>query len=171
MDKNGQNRGGARPGAGRKKKPLAEKIQEGKKAMVMDSPELDGIEMPDVKDYLKAEQRNGELHAEEIYKETWEWLKERGCVQLVSNQLLEEFALNAARWRQMEEFVSEYGPLGKHPTTGQAITSPFVTMSHAYLKSTSYLWQRIFQIVKENSLTPYEGGLYDDMERLLRGEL
>ena len=30
--KDGTNRGGARPGAGRKPKPLAEKLQEGKKA-------------------------------------------------------------------------------------------------------------------------------------------
>lgn len=170
MDKNGGNRGGARPGAGRKKKSLADRILDGNPVTVMDAPELSAADMPEVKDYLKAEQRNGELHAEEIYRDTWEWLQKQGCARLINGQLLEEFALNAARWRQMEEFVSEYGPLGKHPTTGQPVTSPFVTMSHAYLKITNYLWQQIFQIVKENSTGPYDGSPFDEMDRLLSGD-
>ena len=51
MAKDGTNRGGARVGAGRKKKPLAEKIQEGKaaKAVVLpEPPELTAEELPDV---------------------------------------------------------------------------------------------------------------------------
>ena len=35
MAKDGSHRGGARPGAGRKKKPLAEKLAEGKSTKVM----------------------------------------------------------------------------------------------------------------------------------------
>lgn len=55
MAKDGTNRGGARPGAGRKKKPLAEHIEAGTRATVMQPPnipELTGTEMPKVKDYL-----------------------------------------------------------------------------------------------------------------------
>jgi len=56
--KDGTNRGGARPGAGRKKKSLAERIEEGKPAMVMSIPDtVSKSEMPEIKDYLKAEQR------------------------------------------------------------------------------------------------------------------
>lgn len=139
MDKNGGNRGGARPGAGRKRKPLAEKLLEGKMAQTMAGPDSGKAEMPEVKDYLRADQKFVDLHAEEIFKETWEWLDGYGCAQLVNRQLLEEFALNATRWRQMEECVSDFGPLVKHPTTGQAIASPFVAMAQAYLKSTNYL--------------------------------
>lgn len=64
MAKDGTNRGGARVGAGRKKKPLAEKIQEGKaaKAVVLpEPPELTAGELPDVKEYLSDTQRTGEL--------------------------------------------------------------------------------------------------------------
>lgn len=70
MAKDGTNRGGRRPGAGRKKKPLSEKIKEGKSATVMklpEPPELENISMPPIKDFMTAEQRMGELHADEIY--------------------------------------------------------------------------------------------------------
>lgn len=82
MAKDGTKRGGARPGAGRKKKPLVEKIQEGRDAVVMDTDGLESKEMPDVKEYLKADQAMGELHAAETYEEVWNWLKDRGCAEL-----------------------------------------------------------------------------------------
>lgn len=166
--KDGTNRGGARAGAGRKKKALTDRIQEGKNPMVLDVPELEGAEMPEIKDYLKAEQRMGELHAAEVYEEVWRWLNERGCVQMVSNQLIEQYAMSVARWVQLEKITSDYGFISKHPTTGAAIASPFVGMSHAYLKQANQLWYQIFQIVQENCSTPYQGSPHDDvMERLL----
>ena len=52
MAKDGTNRGGARVGAGRKKKPLAQKIAEGQRAVAIPEPtDLQGVEMPAVKDY------------------------------------------------------------------------------------------------------------------------
>ena len=48
--KDGSNRGGARPGAGRKPKALTEKINEGRSAEVLMEPaELVGMEVPDRK--------------------------------------------------------------------------------------------------------------------------
>jgi len=73
-------RGGARPGAGRKKKALTEKLESdnpgGRTLKILDIPDMKGIEMPKPHDFLSAKQRDGgTLQAEEIYKETWEWLK------------------------------------------------------------------------------------------------
>ena len=45
-DRNGANRGGARPGAGRKKKPLSERIEAGQKATVLKIPEVETAQMP-----------------------------------------------------------------------------------------------------------------------------
>lgn len=74
-----------------------------------------------------------------------------------------------ARYVQCEEAATTYGLLGKHPTTGGAITSPFVTMAQSFQKQANLLWSEIFEVVKQNSLTPYEGMPQDDaMERLLR---
>ena len=43
---------------------------------VLDIPEVEGVDMPKPHEFLSAEQRDGStLQAEEIYTETWEWLK------------------------------------------------------------------------------------------------
>ena len=72
-------RGGARPGAGRKKSAVKEKAENGnpggRKLKVLDIPEVEGVDMPKPHEFLSAEQRDGStLQAEEIYTETWEWL-------------------------------------------------------------------------------------------------
>ena len=66
MAKDGTNRGGPRPGTGPKRKPLTEKIQDGtaKKALILPTElpaptELNGEDVPPVKDYLKQNQKNG----------------------------------------------------------------------------------------------------------------
>ena len=133
--------------------------------------ELDGMDMPEPGAYLKARQRNGgELQAEALYKETWLWLKERGCEKLVSRQLVEQYAMSVSRWIQCEEAISEFGFLSKHPTTGAACASPYVAMSQQYMKQVNQVWYQIFQIVKENCSTEFSGNTPQDdvMELLLR---
>ena len=172
-----QNSGGPRPGSGRKRKPLADKITEGKAGgkrlsiiEFSDAANLEGQEMPTPSAMLSATQKDGKtLEAAEIYERTWQWLNERGCSALVSPMLLERFAMSAARWIQCEAAVSEYGFLAKHPTTGAAIASPYVSMSHNFMNQTNRLWLEIFQIVKENCTGEYSGANPQDdvMERLL----
>lgn len=177
MAKDGTNRGGARIGAGAKKKALADKIAEGnpggRTLTVMEfenAADLKGVEMPEPNKMLEAVQKDGKtLVAGEIYRETWKWLDERGCAALISPQLLERYAMSVARWIQCEEAVTEFGFLAKHPTTGNAMQSPYVAMSQNYMTQTNRLWLEIFQLVKENSLSEYTGGNPQDnvMERLL----
>ena len=64
-----------------------------------------------------------------------------------SPQVLERYAMCAARWIQCEESLTTYGLLGKHPTTGQPVMSPFVNMSSTYMNQTNRLWNEIFQII------------------------
>jgi len=177
LAKDGTNRGGARVGAGAKKKPLADKIAEGnpggRKLTVMefsDTADLKGQAMPEPNKMLEAVQKDGKtLVASGIYKSTWQWLNNRGCAALVSPQLLERYAMSVARWIQCEEAVTEYGFLAKHPTTGNAIQSPYVAMGQNYMNQTNRLWLEIFQIVKENCTGEYSGANPQDdvMERLL----
>jgi len=77
--------------------------------------------------------------------------------------------MSAARWIQCEEAISAYGFLGKHPTTGAPIPSPFVAMSQSFMKQCNSLWGQIYQVVRENSATIYEGRSPQDnvMEALL----
>ena len=175
MAKDGTNRGGARIGAGAKKKPLADKITEGnpgkRKLTVIEfedqAADLEGQQMPKP----SATQKDGKpLVAEEVYKATWEWLAERRCASLISPQLLERYSMSVARWIQCEEAITDYGFLAKHPTTGNAMQSPYVAMSQNFMSQTNRLWMEIYQIVKENCATEYKGEtpMDDAMERLLR---
>lgn len=178
MAKDGTNRGGARPGAGRPQKPLVDKINEGnpgKRPLQViefkNMEDLKGEEMPKPSRMLSAKQKNGKkLLAADIYKKTWAWLDKRSCAVFVSPDLLERYAMSAARWIQCEEAVTEWGFLAKHPTTGNAIQSPYVAMSQSYMAQTNHLWDEIYQIVKDNCSSEYKGDSPQDdiMERLLR---
>lgn len=183
MAKDGTNRGGRRVRAGDKPAPLAEKIAAGKAATIMEfkAPELEtdeelegtsltGTDMPNPGEYLSAHQRNGEpFGAAEIFKETWTWLRDRKCEKLVNPRVIEAYAQAFARFVQCENAISSYGLLGKHPTTGGAIASPFVQMSQSFQKQANLLWYEIYDIVKQNCTSAFISTLQDDMmEMLLR---
>ena len=145
-------RGGARPGAGRKKSAVKDKAENGnpggRKLEVLDIPEVEGVDMPKPHDFLSAEQRDGSvLQAQEIYTETWQWLKGIGCAAKVSPQLLERYAMCSARWVQCEEMTNRMGFLSKHPTTQKPIPSPFINIGINYMNQAVRLWNEIFQIV------------------------
>ena len=159
MAKDGTNRGGRRVRAGDKPAPAAEKKQKGLPVKIIsndipaldtaeleavDLPEgavLNGADMPKPSDYLSARQKNGvPLGADEAY----------------------------ARYIQCEEAISTYGLLGKHPTTGGVIASPFVQMSQQFQKNANLIWYEIYGIVKENCTEPVGDDLNDTMEKLLR---
>jgi len=177
MAKDGTNRGGIRSGSGQKKKPIADKLLEGnpgkRKLTVMefkDTSKLVGQPMPQPRSLLSATQKDGSsLIAAEIYEATWNWLADRGCAQYVIPQLIEQYAMSVARWLQCETAITTYGFLSKHPTTGNAIQSPYVAMSQNFSSQTHRLWMEIYQVVKENCTTEYGGATPQDdvMERLL----
>lgn len=167
---------GPAPGTGgRPRKALQDKILEGnpskRKIQVLEVPTLEGVEMPQPKEFLSEEQKDGhEFQAKKIYEETWHWLKERKCETLVSPSTLERYALSFARLIQTEHALSKYGFLSKHPTTGAAVTSPYVNIANMYMKQTNQLWNTIYSIVRENCSTDYEGSPHQDlMESLLAG--
>ena len=96
-------------------------------------------------------------------------LKERGCERLVNKRLLESYSEAFARYIQCSEAVSKYGMLGKHPTTGAAIASPFTQLLMNFQKQANLLWYEIYDIVKQNCTEPFEGSPQDSvMEQLLR---
>jgi len=171
---------GPKPGSGgRPKKAIADKITNGnpgkRTLTVIDFKDkavsLEGQAMPKPADYLSAIQKDGStLCAAEIYENVWNWLSERGCVSIISPQLIERFAMASARWIQCESLTSELGFLAKHPTTGAAIQSPYVAIANTYMTQANRLWSEIYQIVRENCTSEYQGATPQDdvMERLLR---
>ncbi len=188
MAKDGTLRGGRRVRAGEKPEALVDKINKGKSAKVLDMPEFQpesileaedldvdsdykGEDIPEPSAYLSARQKDGKaLGADALYIETWKWLRDRGCEKFVNPRLIESYAQAFTRYIQCEESISTYGLLGKHPTTGGAMASPFVQMSQSFLKQANLLWYEIFDIVKQNCTIAFVGNPQDDiMEALLSG--
>ena len=150
--------GGKRQGAGRKKKPVTEKLAAAhpgsKKITVLDIPEVSGVDMPKPHEFLSSEQRDGKsLQAKEIYTETWKWLKGIGCSAVVSPQLLERYSMCAARWIQCEETTSALGYLSKHPTTGKPIPSPFINIGINYMKHDDTFYPVIYGAERDEDWT------------------
>ena len=169
--------GGARIGAGRKKKPLADKIKSGEVKQVKAlsfSEDIKGAEMPPPEKYL-SEQTKGasENLASKICDKTWKWLKERKCDIYINPQLVEQYGMSVARWIQAERAVHTFGFLAKHPTTGMPIASPYVKISQDFLKQSGNIWLHIFGVIKENCQDfysyPNDNPNDDIMEKILSG--
>ena len=100
MAKDGSSRGGPRTGSGRKSKALLEKAAEGnpggrqlKIIDLPDAPSLEGVDVPEPSEYLKTKQKAiGVYDPVSIYRKTWVWLRQCGCEQLISQQLIEQYA-------------------------------------------------------------------------------
>lgn len=168
MAKDGTLRGGTRARAGRKVEYDPEKrIENGD---FPDPEALTGAEMPPVKKYLSAKQHKDmqRLTAKEIFVKTWEWLVSQKCEKAVNPQLIEQYAMSTARWIQAERAISEFGFLGKHPTTGEAIASPYVSIASGYARQANAYWAQIQQIVRERGSGDAGGEGFDPMEQLMK---
>jgi hypothetical protein len=166
-------------GAGRKRKPLADKIAEGSAdcAQIIslpdlpEPPDLESDDMPPFDDFMSAPQKVGvELKAKDVAEQTWRWLKARGCANLINPMQLEEYAMCIARWIQCEMIISDKGFLAKHPTTGNPVTSPYVTAAQNFMRQANSIWFMIFQVVRENCSVAFTNisPQGDAMERLLQ---
>ena len=113
--------------------------------------QIQAVEMPPVKEYLTAIQRDGsELCAADVFSDTMKWLREKGFDDAVSEQVVEQYAMTVARWVHLEEMVSKYGYIAKHPTTGAPMQSPYVTMAQAYAKQVVMIRDEINRLIKES---------------------
>lgn len=172
--------GGARVGAGRKRKPLAEKLEynPGRRAITYIPNEamsnIQGEDMPPPSEWISDETKNTQRTtvATKIYEDTYKWIKERRCDHLITKEQIEQYASSVARYIQCEEGISTFGLLAKHPTTNMPIASPYVGMSERFLKRAHLIWATIYQVVKENCEVPVGKNHNEDiMEQILTGKI
>ena len=113
--------------------------------------QIQPVEMPPVKDFLEAVQRDGaKLCADFVFSQTMNWIKSIDCENPVSEQIVEQYAMSVARWVHLEQKISEYGYIVKHPTTGAPMQSPYVTMSQAYMKQILAIRSEIQTLIKDS---------------------
>ncbi|GHU37767.1 hypothetical protein FACS1894105_10480 [Clostridia bacterium] len=157
-------RGGARPGAGRPKKPLADKIIEGnpgkRDIMVLkfnpNNSKTDKSKKAKLPTYLDivAKEGNDDLpKASEIYTMFANFIEQAGCLEFVTEALIEDFAFLRRAYLECEVMNRKIGRIvngGKR--------SPYVSMALDYQKSAMAVYIQIWQIVAQNSETKFEGG-------------
>ena len=110
MAKDGTNRGGRRVRAGAKPDALGDKLAKGVSASRLHDPLEDAFDfagsdvsegavlagetMPEPSDCLSEVQRDGKpLGADLVYRETWQWLDERGSSQFVASHKILEWSI------------------------------------------------------------------------------
>ena len=147
---------GPQPGTGgRPPKPLSEKLLTGnpgkRQLKVLKSfPQLEAGVPPEPREYMSSKEKDGNtFRAADYFRSVWHWLDERGVAQHVNPDLIEHYALAAARHEQCEKVLSQYGVLAKDGNGG-AMVSPYVEISLLYLKQANTFWSQINQIVKDN---------------------
>jgi phage terminase small subunit len=169
--------GGARIGAGRKKKSEEQKRLEGRipvksKGKKLKGTDIEGNDCPEPHEYMNMTTKNAsENIAKKIYGEIYDWLKKRRCEHLVQPHLIEQYSLSFARYSQAETVVHQFGMFAKSQTNGNPVPSPFIEISQTYLKQSQNLWLSIYSIIKD-SCNEYPQTEEDDiMEKILTGRL
>jgi hypothetical protein len=162
--------GGARPGAGRKKRPLADKIAE-------DFPGKRKPKVLNINDSLPEEYKPPEYLEDfmsididpdiyGVYEKVLIYIKRTGCLHLVSPELITEYVLLKTRWLECEYLASTQ--LLRRNASGDYSANPAAELGLKYLKQANLVWDKIWAIVGQNCEKNY-GGNPDDilMEKLI----
>lgn len=173
--------GGARVGAGRPRKAKEEKILEGREEMPNQVSVITNVSpipveqilsnMPAVEDYMTAIQRDGKpLTADLEFKKIYIWATRMGCQEVIPVMLLEQYAMNRARWKALQNAISEYGYVSKKSTSNNVQLSPFFTALVEIEKQMNTSYVMINQMAREHCITGFVEYKPEDaeMERILK---
>lgn len=159
-------RGGYRANAGRKKKPVEQKLLEGnpgkRQIEVVDFGHSAVVLPSNPPEYLSEK-------AKEIYTNVYNWLVSIDCIKGILPYNLEEYAFCKARWLECEDMNTKHGLLVKDGN-GKAMPSPFVGMAQQYLRQTNEVWNKIYMVIRETKLAKWDGtNPNDDILEVLLG--
>lgn len=168
--------GGARAGAGRPRRELRAALENDvhkSKIKTIKKPEavMDDVPtIPECRVYLTDEQKTGvELGAKEYYEELWKWLAERKCEHLFQPSYLQNYAMQQARYAQLERMISRIGFVAKNEK-GTVVLNPIEKAAQERLRIVNQMYFVIESGVRANTTEAYGGlpGFEDPMEKLLR---
>lgn len=150
-------RGGARPGAGRPKKPLADKILEGnpgkreltklkfKSDKNSNAEKSEKSKTPTYIDMVAKEGGDVLPQASEIFAALTDYIARAGCTEFVTNNLVEDFAFLRRAYLECEWMNRKMGRIAN------GRRSPYVNMALDYHKSMMQVYNQIWLIIKDNS--------------------
>ena len=157
--------GGARPGAGRPKKALVDKIIEGnpgrreitvvKFKNQVENDDLEKSKQIKIPAFLEQCGHEGDKtlpSAAEIFELLTAFIKSSGCEKLISSNLIEDFAHFRRAYLECEFINRTKGRIANGKR------SPYVSMAVDYAKQAMSIYDRIWNIIAQNSEQPYDGG-------------
>jgi hypothetical protein len=168
--------GGARAGAGRKPKPVAQKISEGnpgkRQLNRMDANIGKDNETPP--EYFAALQGIGDLTLptlEELYNDTVNFLRPTKCLPLISRQLISDYALWCKNFLEAEQNMLRYSQVAKTEAMKIKVTT-FVDAATKSYANVERSWRLIYEILRENCMTPINDELNENpLYRIANGRL
>jgi hypothetical protein len=177
-------RGGKRTGAGRPKKALSVRVDEGIDAVSHRKPKVLKFP-PETKNNQSGEEntqnnqteRDSPAHldiygkyehipvpsAADIYKITLDWVKSAGCERFVSEQLIEDFANTRRSYLECE-----YTCKTKGRTNDKGQMSPYVKASIEYLKQNMVIYREIMAIILQNSTKDFSENSGNSLIKLFK---
>jgi len=164
--------GGKRPGAGRPRKALSARIEEGidaishRKPQVLDFPpdnqnqksneksknQNSNPELPFFLDMASKEGDETLPSTSDIYTLMLKWVKSTGCEKYVPPLLMEDFAFTRRSYLECE-FMNK--KLGRMLSGGKQ--SPYVRAALEYAKQATAFYREIWAIVAQNSTKDFTG--------------
>ena len=167
--------GGARPGAGRKKKPLADNIAEGFPGKR--TPKVLGFaeglpadaEPPEYLEEFGALDIEPDMN--EFYRNTVKWLERTGCLHLINPDFIAEYAILKTWWLECELLVKTQLLTRNH--NKEWVQNPAADLGLRYLKQADVVWDKIWSVVSQNCAYNFggENPNADIMAALLNADL
>jgi hypothetical protein len=166
----GSKKGEIRLGSGKKKKPIEERLIDGKKnhepITVLEfaqKPSFFNIQLPEPHEFLTAPQHDlilqevDEKVAVDFYKEIQDWLNERKVAHLIPKFEIENYVMNVVRWVQAEKEVAKFGMYRTHESGKWAVINEYEKNRKLLSKAVTTSWYQIYLVIRENSVAKYEG--------------
>jgi hypothetical protein len=150
-------KGGARPNAGRKPKPLAQKLAEGNpgkrplKKVEFENTTYDPSMPPDYLDGF--EKRTGspvKVTPTDIYKRVIAYLEPSECLHLIPEELIQNWVMANYHVKQAYHELSMY-PNVTQDSKGKMITTDFFDVMTKMQKRVEESWKPIWEIISRNS--------------------
>ena len=157
--------GGRRSGAGRPRKPLAEKVLDGtakkpKEPKILEfHTEMDYV-CPDVPAYLAryGSKYNGEPCTTDVFRETVAELEKTGCLDKIHPSFIVDYVILRSEWLGGQRMLNTYGPVTASKSRGDdrekgqiLIESPFVDVTLKFYKAAQVAWEKIDDVIRRNS--------------------
>jgi hypothetical protein len=152
--------GGARPGAGRPRKSLADKQLEGfpgkrRPKVLHFEGEAAPVQPPEwLRNY--GESHAGRPTCDQIYQDTVAWLEQTGCAHLVNPEYISDYAIIKASWYEASRWITHLGlcyiPKTKEGDKSESLVqNPMVDVAAKYYKMANAAWHKIWSVVAQNS--------------------